>query len=38
MNSFVHIDIKNKDVLILGEKPTQELDGITLTATTSISF
>ena len=32
MSSFVHIDNKNKDVLILGEGPTQGLDDTTLTA------
>ena len=31
MNSSVHIDNKNKDILILGEGPMQELDYITLT-------
>ena len=30
MSSSVHIDNKNKDVLILGEGPTQELDDTTL--------
>ena len=32
MSSFVHIDNKNKDILILVERPTQGLDDITLTA------
>ena len=32
MSLSVHIDNKNKDILILGEGPTQRLDGITLTA------
>ena len=32
MSSFVHIDNKNKGVLILGDGPTQELDDTTLTA------
>ena len=32
MSSSVHIDNKNKDILILGEGPTQELDDATLTA------
>ena len=32
MSSFVHIDNKNKDILILGEGPTQGLDDTTLTA------
>ena len=32
MSSSVHVDNKNKDILILGEGPTQGLDGTTLTA------
>ena len=32
MSSPVHIDNKNKDILILGEGPTQGLDDMTLTA------
>ena len=32
MSSPVYIDIKNKDILILGEGPTQGLDDTTLTA------
>ena len=32
MSSSVHIDNKNKDILILGEGPAQELDDTTLTA------
>ena len=32
MSSFVHIDNKGKDILILGEGPTQGLDDTTLTA------
>ena len=32
MSSFVHIDNKNKGVLILVDGPTQELDDTTLTA------
>ena len=32
MNSSVHIDNKRKDILILGEGPTQGLDDTTLTA------
>ena len=32
MNLSVHIDNKNKDILILGEGPTQGLDDSTLTA------
>ena len=31
-SSSVHIDNKNKDILILGEEPTQGLDDTTLTA------
>ena len=32
MTSSMHIDNKNKDILILGERPTQGLDDTTLTA------
>ena len=32
MSSSVHIDNKNKDILILGEGPTQGLDDTTLTS------
>ena len=32
MSSSVHIDNKNKDILILGEKPAKGLDDSTLTA------
>ena len=32
MSSSVHIDNKNKNIFILGEGPTQELDDTTLTA------
>ena len=32
MSSYVHVDNKNKDILILGEGPTQGLDDATLTA------
>ena len=32
ISSSVHIDNKNKYILILGEGPTQELDDTTLTA------
>ena len=32
MSSSAHIDNKNKDVLILGDGPTQELDDTTLRA------
>ena len=31
MNSSVHVDYKRKDILILGEGPTQGLDDTTLT-------
>ena len=31
MSSYVHIDNKNKDIVILGEEPTQGLDDTTLT-------
>ena len=36
MSSSVHVDNNKKDVLILGEGPTQELDDTTLTAEKSI--
>ena len=32
MRSSVHVDNKKKDILILGEGPTQELDSTKLTA------
>ena len=32
MSSSVHVDNEGKDILILGEGPTQGLDGTTLTA------
>ena len=32
MSSSVYVDNKEKDILILGEGPTQELDDTTLTA------
>ena len=32
MSSSVHVDNKNKDISILGERPTQGLDDTTLTA------
>ena len=32
MSSSMHVDHKGKDILILGEEPTQRLDDITLTA------
>ena len=31
MSSSVHIDDKNRDILIFSEEPTQGLDDITLT-------
>ena len=31
MSPSVHVDNKGKDILILGEGPTQRLDGTTLT-------
>ena len=31
ISSYVHIDNKKKDTLVLGEGPTQDLDGTTLT-------
>ena len=33
MNSIMHIDDKGKDVLMLGDGPTQGLDGTTLDVT-----
>ena len=38
MSSSVHIDIKKKYILILGEGPTQGLDGTTLTTEKSINL
>ena len=40
MSSSVHVDNKNKDILILGDGPTQALDDTTLTpeARYSINF
>ena len=32
MSSSVHVDTKEKDILILGKNPTQGLDGTTMTA------
>ena len=32
MSSYVHIDNKNKDILILSDRPTEGLDDSTLTA------
>ena len=34
MSSSVHVDNKGKDILILGEGPTQGLDGTTFTGET----
>ena len=38
MSSSVHSDNKGKDILILGEGPTQELDDTTLTAGVNITL
>ena len=38
MSSYVHIDNKNKDILILGEEPTQGLDDNPLTAEAKYSI
>ena len=38
MSYSVHIDNKKEDILILGEEPTHELDGITLTPEKSYSI
>ena len=38
MSSSVHVDNKKKDILFLGEGPTQGLDGTTLTAEKSIQL
>ena len=32
LSPYMHIDNKNKDILVLSERPTEELDGTTLTA------
>ena len=37
MSLYVHVDIKRKDVLILGEEPKQGLDDTTLTAESKYS-
>ena len=34
MSSSVHVDNKGRDILVLGEVPTQGLDDMTLTAET----
>ena len=38
VSSSVHVDNKKKDILILGEDPTQGLDETTLTAEKSIQL
>ena len=38
MSSFAHVDHKNKDILILGEGPTQGLHDMTLTAESKYAF
>ena len=38
MSSSVHVDNKKHDILILGESPTQGLDGTTLTAEKNIQL
>ena len=38
MSSSVHVDHKGKDILILVEGPTQELDDTTLTAEAKYSI
>ena len=38
MNSSVHVDNKKKDILLLGEGPTQGLDDTISTAERSIQF
>ena len=38
MSSFVHIDNKNKEILIFGEETTQGLDATTLTAEAKYSI
>ena len=38
MSSSVHIGNKNKDILILGEGPTQGLDDTTLTAEVEVIY
>ena len=38
MSSSVHVDNKGKDILILGEGPTQGLDDTTLTAEAKYSI
>ena len=36
LSSSVHVDNKNKDILVLGEGPTQRVDSTTLTAEANI--
>ena len=38
MSSSVHVDNERKEILILGEGPTQELDDTTLTAGLNITL
>ena len=38
ISSSVHIDNKNKDILIHGERPTQRLDDTALTAEAKYPF
>ena len=38
MSSYVHVDNKKKSILILGEDPTQGLNGTTLTAEKKIQL
>ena len=38
MSSSVHVDNKGKDILILGERPTQGLDDTALTTETKYSI
>ena len=38
MSSSVHVDNKNKYILVLGESPTQGLDGTTITAEAKYSI
>ena len=38
MSSSVHIDNKNKDILILGEEPTQEFDEYYINCRNYISY
>ena len=38
MNSSVHVDKNKNDILILGEEPTQGLEGTTLTTEKSIQL